>query len=142
MSPLHSIKHMDNIRLISPAVIWTFTIPGRPVTKKNHQRIVMAGKYPKIIQSEQYLRYENEAGWFLKPLKIDFPVNVKGVYYMPTRHKVDLCNLLAATCDILVKYGVLADDNSRIIFGHDGSRVEYDKDNPRTEIEITKQEGP
>ena len=37
---------------------------------------------------------------------------------------------------MLVKYGVLKDDNSEIITSHDGSRVLYDKDNPRTEVTI------
>ena len=55
---------------------------------------------------------------------------------MPTKHRVDLVNLLEATCDILVKVNVLEDDNSNIIISHDGSRVLYDKDNPRVEIEI------
>ena len=55
---------------------------------------------------------------------------------MPTRHKVDLTNLLNATCDILVEAGTIEDDNSRIIVSHDGSRVLYDKENPRVEIEI------
>ena len=47
-----------------------------------------------------------------------------------------MSNLMAATHDILVKYGVLADDNRDIIASVDGSRVHYDKKNPRTEIEI------
>ena len=59
---------------------------------------------------------------------------------MPTRHRVDLVNLLEATCDILVECGLLADDNSKIVVSHDGSRVEYDKYNPRVEIEITPAE--
>lgn len=80
------------------------------------------------------------AGWYIpsKGAKIHDPVNVKGVYYMPTRHRVDLCNLLEATCDILTHYGVLEDDHSRIVASHDGSRVRYDKDNPRVEITITE----
>ena len=40
--------------------------------------------------------------------------------------------------DILVLAGVLADDNSSIAVAHDGSRVLYDKDEPRTEITITE----
>ena len=55
---------------------------------------------------------------------------------MPTRRRVDLVNLLEATDDVLVHYGVLEDDNSNIIVSHDGSRVFYDKENPRTEIYI------
>jgi Holliday junction resolvase RusA-like endonuclease len=59
---------------------------------------------------------------------------------MQTRRKVDLTNLLNAINDILVKYEILADDNSSIVFSMDGSRVFYDKENPRTEITITEVE--
>ena len=69
---------------------------------------------------------------------INYPVNVQCLYYMKTKRKVDLNNLLEATTDILVKYKILEDDNSKIVASHDGSRVYYDKDNPRTEIIITK----
>jgi Holliday junction resolvase RusA-like endonuclease len=51
---------------------------------------------------------------------------------------VDLVNLVEATCDILVDAGVLVDDNSGIVTSHDGSRVLYDKTDPRVEIEITE----
>lgn len=69
---------------------------------------------------------------------IDYPVNVKAVFYMQTKRKVDLTNLHEALHDILVKYGVLEDDNFKIIQSTDGSRVSYDKWNPRTEVEITR----
>ena len=36
----------------------------------------------------------------------------------------------------MVTCGLLADDNRDIIAGTDGSRVYYDKENPRTEVEI------
>ena len=57
---------------------------------------------------------------------------------MQTRRKVDLTNLHEALHDILVKYGVLEDDNFKIIQSTDGSRVSYDKWHPRTEVEITR----
>lgn len=83
-----------------------------------------------------------DCGPYLRPpLKpIDYPVNIKAVYYMPTNRRVDLCNLHEALCDILVKYGVIADDNFKIVHSMDGSRVYKDKNNPRTEILITKVE--
>lgn len=56
---------------------------------------------------------------------------------MPTRRRCDLTNMLEAVDDIMVKYKLLQDDNCKIIVGHDGSRVLYDKENPRTEITIT-----
>jgi Endodeoxyribonuclease RusA. len=117
-----------------------FTIPLPPVTKKNHSQIFRnksTGR-PYIVPSKQYKEYEEQAGYYI-PYKwqmIDKPVNVQAVFYMQTKRKVDLTNLLSAICDVLVHYGVLVDDNSNIIVSHDGSRVLYDKDRPRTEIEI------
>ena len=55
-------------------------------------------------------------------------------------HEAYSCDLIEATCDILVTAGVLADDNSRIVAAHDGSRVDYDKQNPRVEIWIEEME--
>lgn len=118
----------------------TMTIGITPRTKKNSQQIVtkkVKGKsIPIIIPSKAYRQYEKDAGLFIKGkgLKIDYPVNLKVLYYMPTRRKVDLVNLLEATCDILVKYEVLQDDNSEIVKSHDGSRVLLDRENPRAEI--------
>ncbi len=119
-----------------------FTIPGRPITKKNSSRMVRNHATGKMfpIPSQQYKDYEAAAGWYIpcKGRKIAERINLACVYYMPTRHKVDLANLLAATCDILVHYGVLEDDNSDIVASHDGSEVRYDKESPRVEITITE----
>lgn len=119
------------------------TIYGNPKTKKNSQRIIWAGKHPKLIPSEAYEKYERDAklqiiGRYRQQLS--GPVNVRCVYYMETRRRVDLVNLLEATDDILVATSVLLDDNSQVIAGHDGSRVRYDKNCPRVEIEITEME--
>lgn len=112
-----------------------------PRSKKNSQQILRgAGGRPFISQSRQYKEYEREC---LKQLKdkhkqrIDSPVNVQMIFYMPTRRRVDLGNLQAAMCDILVKGGVLADDNRNIVAGMDGSRVFWDKNDPHVDIEIT-----
>lgn len=117
-------------------------IPIAPVTKKNHQRIVR-GRYgaPMVIPSAQYEAYQQAAAWHCKGGEtIAEPVEVKCLFYMPTRRKVDLTNLLEAIDDILVYAGILADDNSSIIVSHDGSRVLYDKENPRTEVYISRYE--
>jgi Holliday junction resolvase RusA-like endonuclease len=116
------------------------TIPIDPRTKKNSQQIIMAKGRPIIIPSKQYKQYEKEALLYIKriPEPIDYPVNVECHFYMATRRRVDLNNLLECATDVLVKAGVLADDNSNIIVSHDGSRVHYDKANARTEILITE----
>ena len=56
---------------------------------------------------------------------------------MRTRRPIDLTNLNEAIHDILVKAKVLMDDNRNIIASTDGSRVYWDKTNPRVEITIT-----
>ena len=81
--------------------------------------------------------------WYLTPKPKD-PLSgryrVATVFYMPTRRKVDLTNLLEACHDTLVSAKILADDNNAIIASVDGSRVMYDKENPRTEIFIEELE--
>lgn len=115
-----------------------FTIHLEPRTKKNHQRIAMKGGRPFILPSLQYKQYEHDCGYYIKRRSkpIDYPVNIKCLFYMKTRRKCDLTNLLEAIDDILTHYGVIADDNYCIVAAHDGSRVYVDKDNPRTEVII------
>ena len=117
-----------------------FVIPVAPRTKKNSQRIVTIGGHPRVIPSRAYKDYEEAAGYYLPHLKepISAPVNVSAVFYMPTHRRVDLVNLEEALLDVLVRYGVLEDDNSKIVAMMDGSRVDYDKEYPRTECFITR----
>jgi Holliday junction resolvase RusA-like endonuclease len=123
--------------------MFNFTIPLAPISKKNSQRILRNRRTGKrfIAPSEAYEKYEAAAAVFIpRSVHINEPVNIKCLFYMPTRRKCDLTNLLEAIDDVLVKTGLLADDNYTIIESHDGSRVYYDKENPRTEIYITKAE--
>lgn len=122
------------------------TIPLPPVTKKNSQRIMHSSKTGAsfIMPSQKYIDYEAEAVWHCKKARvqhpIEKPVEVKCLFYMPTRRRVDLTNLLESIDDVLVRAGVLKDDHSGIIVSHDGSRVLYDKDNPRTVLFIREME--
>lgn len=120
-----------------------FTIPIKPVSKKNSLRIVMNPKThkPFVIQSKLYVDYEKNVKQFIPTSHkepIDYPINLKCIFYMPSRRRIDLCNLEEAISDVLVKYGILADDNRNIVASYDGSMVLYDKENPRTEVEISK----
>lgn len=118
------------------------TIELNPVTKKNSQRIVQCGSYSKIMPSKSYVQYEKDCGYYLKrpETPITQQCEVKCLFYMKTKRRVDLTNLLEAVDDVLVKYGILEDDNSKIIVSHDGSRVLYDPKFPRTEIIIKTME--
>ena len=123
------------------------TIPLNPITKKNHGRIVQkrlaSGKtLPIMLPSEAYIKYEKECKQYMPKLNkpIDYPVNLRCLYFMETKRKCDITNLLQATCDVLTKYKVIEDDNYSVISSFDGTRVYYDKDNPRAVICIEKKD--
>lgn len=125
-----------------------FTIPVHPVSKKNSQQIItLRTKYGKsrniIIPSKKYKEFEAECLPFFTQVKeqagvVDFPVNMAVSFFVSKKFKYDLTNLLEAIDDAAVKSGFILDDNRDIIAGHDGSRVYYDKYNPRIEITITE----
>ena len=136
-----------------------FTLPVEGKTKKNHPQIVWKkqpfqikiGKFvastipytPFIIPSKGYSEFETEVIPYFERVKaeagsVNFPINMQVVFYMKTKRLCDLTNLLAAVDDAAVKSGFIADDNRDIIASHDGSRVFYDKYNPRIEITITE----
>lgn len=119
------------------------SIPVRPVTKKNSQQIITNPKTgrPFIIPSKQFRDFEKECKPYMLQIKneigvIKYPVNVQCIFYVDCKLKYDLTNLLEAIDDVLVNYGILLDDNRDILAAHDGSRVFYDKFNPRIEITI------
>lgn len=116
-----------------------FTIPLAPVSKKNSQQILTNKKTGRsfISPSKAYKDYEKSALWYIPRGKtINVPVSVKCLFYMPTLRACDLTNLLEAVDDVLVEAGLIADDNYTIINNHDGSRVLYSKERPRTEVYI------
>lgn len=136
---LSDTKHGD--------VLYTATIPLEPRSKKNSMEIKWRqGKtrqIPFISQSDIYKQYEKDSGWWLKRPKtgaISEKVNVQMIFYRSNKRTIDLPNLENAILDILVKYGVLTDDNFNIVYSMDGSKVLIDKDRPRTEIIITRYE--
>ena len=117
-----------------------FTLEVVPHSKKNSSQIcrLKNGK-TLLLPSKLYKKFENECLELIQEdlkLHINKPVNIKAHFYCKTRRKIDLTNLLEALDDMLVKSGVLEDDNRNIIAGHDGSRVYWDKERPRIEIWI------
>ncbi len=125
-----------------------YTIPLDPRTKKNHLRIAGSGarcpacrRYLRqyVLQSRAHDTYKQQALPYLAPRPADpisTPVHVRYLFYKKTHGIVDKSGLSQAADDLLVAAGILDDDNSRILVSHDGTRVLYDKENPRTEIWI------
>jgi len=125
-----------------------YTIPLEPYTKKNSHRIAGRGErcpycgkfhYQFIRNGNDTLKYAVDASKFLFPkptVPIESQVTLVYKIYTKTHRVVDDLNLYEALDDILVKFDILKDDNRKIIRSRDGSRVLYDKDNPRSEIYI------
>lgn len=131
-------KAVEPISNPEPSLI---IIPGRPITKKNSQRIIINRNTGRrqVIQSERYVDYEESSLWYLKKYRhISFagPVCVTAHYWLPDRRGwPDLIGLLQATCDILEKSGII--DNDRNIVSVDGSRIMgVDRENPRVEVAV------
>lgn len=126
----------------------SYVIPLDTRTKKNHQTI--AGSGPKCPlcgkRKKQFIRqghantaYTAQAAQYLSPRPprpIEGPVWIQYRIFMKTRRRVDDLNLYASLDDLLVKEGVLQDDNISVIRCRDGSFVGYDKEAPRAEIYI------
>lgn len=124
-------------------MIYTFTILGRPYTKKNSPIRTKTG----IIQSKQYRDYEADAikqirlqmidnyGRILEPTSC--PVELMAQYYMPNRQGwPDAIGLLQATADILEKAGVITNDRQIVKIANNRLIDGIDKERPRTEIEL------
>ena len=119
----------------------SFIINVPPRTKKNSSQVIHHGGRSFVVPSKHYQKFEKDC---LKSIPssyrngINTPVNIKALFYVDSRRRVDLTNLLNALDDMLVKANVIEDDNCKIAAGHDGSRVYYDKEEPRIEVFISE----
>lgn len=128
---------------------YKLTILGNPASKKNSQVVAWNNKThrPFISQSDRYKRWAKEVTkqlnlWVDRPeLPFNIPVRLTYVFYKDSRRLCDDLNLSAAMDDILVQASVIVDDNRDWVSDHDGTRVFYDKENPRVEITITEVKG-
>ena len=107
---------------------YTYTILGNPRPKKRNLKPIIEYAKSAAIQLAQQEK---------PPIPINTKINLKCIFYRSDKRKTDLTNLLNSICDILILSDVILDDNYNIIIGMNGSRVCYDKENPRVEITIT-----
>lgn len=115
-------------------------LPGSIRIKKNSKRIVKAGGSRKIVPSKAYKQWENDAR---KSIMVQLPVTWDGhakAVHVQVRafyrgKKPDLSGVLESVGDCCE--GLIWNDDGQIE-SWDGSRVEHDKKNPRTEIYVWK----
>ena len=125
-----------------------FIIIGNPPIKKNSRPVhfnrktgrVFLGKSKNLEAAEEYalIQIQQQSQDIAEPLPIQYKMHVKFLFYRGDRRNVDMDNLLAFPQDILQKAGII--ENDCLIESYDGTRKYYDKENPRTEIFISKYE--
>jgi Holliday junction resolvase RusA-like endonuclease len=96
-----------------------------------------------LLPSKQYQQFEKDAmqqllGLYGNIEPIKEAVNLKAIFYREANYKSDLVNYMQALQDVLVKAGILEDDNVKVVYSIDGSRVLTDKHYPRIDVEIER----
>jgi Holliday junction resolvase RusA-like endonuclease len=143
----------DEYKLIDGELIYKFTIPSSPATKKNSNRIIRNKGFMKVIPSERFMKYQTFCKSFLEPLRkdknlypIDCGISVKIRVATDKWIVPDYTNVCQALGDILQHFGVI--ENDKWIHWTDGDSknnipeehwfLGVDKENPRMEIEIRR----
>lgn len=115
------------------SLLYSLTIPGRPIVKKNTQRTVGRGRATRRISSPQFVEWESRAMAELlgqlkrKPREAITRECVAHFrfFFANRQSEADVSNLIEGPQDLLVKAGVLKDDRLIVClsawkyFGHE-----------------------
>ena len=94
---------------------YLYQITGSIISKKNRYRTGnwFFYKDKKTVEREADVFGQLQKQWVPK-IQIEQPVRVKAFFVMESNRKHDLTNMRQSIEDMLVKYGFLKDDNSKI----------------------------
>lgn len=124
----------------------SFTIPGRATTKKTHQNVVYVKGHPRVLPSQQYVKYEKSCkepclkAWKAKKkAAMDFGIGIYLKIHLNNWIVGDHTGYMQAIGDILQKWEVIADDSWIAWLSSEEHWLgEVDKENPRIEIKIVR----
>ena len=127
---------------VNKGVFLSLVFMGEPTVKKNGNPTKNGMRLP----NKHYQPYADLNIPLLQQLKelrkilmIQTPVTLEFQLYRTNHRRVDISNLYEAPQDIMVRAGILIDDNCDIVVSHhQDSRVRYNKEFPRTEIYFHK----
>jgi Holliday junction resolvase RusA-like endonuclease len=111
------------------------TLLGQVPSLKNRKQLFIRGGKPAMVSNKLHRDWEIDALWQLKGKAVvtDYPATLTCIFYNGDKRKRDNSNMLDSVQDVLVKAGILEDDNCWLL-DVGGLHSEYDKDNPRVEI--------
>lgn len=126
------------IKIISPLFV---DLPRK--TKKDKRVYLNLNVYRNLnrfTNGDAKKKYCEDMGKQLKGLKLKTPVRITYVLFKGSKRKTDRANILSIiekfSCDALVHWGCLIDDEDKFIFSTEYFTGGIDKTNPRCEIEI------
>ncbi len=114
----------------------TLTLKGSPVSTNTVYATMCRGNYPSRYMTnrgrdrKEAYQWEARQQWKGQPIKGDVELIIR--LYFKTKAKSDWDNFHKISCDALT--GIVWIDDSQIIRAT--VEKEYDKENPRTEIEV------
>ena len=140
----HTLAPEEN--LPDGTLLLQFTIPGRPATKKTHQRVVRRGGFTRILPSEQYERYEKECKPYCEAVwrdlgkePLNFGVSVCIKVAVDTWTIGDVTGYQQSIGDIIEKHGIVANDMWIHWTDEDTHAIlPPDKENPRVDITVRR----
>lgn len=136
------MERVQKIYKDDPDCIDFIVIPGNPAIKKNSNTTAKGMRLP----NKNYAPYEELNVEYLKEYYSELyydkstPITLKFFFYKDTKRKTDISNLYEAPQDVMVKAGILEDDESEIVVSHhtDSRVIKTEKEFPRTEIYFYK----
>jgi hypothetical protein len=122
--------------------MYNLILPLPIPSKKNSKRIIINRGRPRILSSKEYIDWENSMFYYLLKEKITNlhleSVHIELRFYPKDKKQFDMSNKVESIFDLLVRYKTLVDDNFKIIKSYNVVFVDYDKINPRVEVDIYK----
>lgn len=116
-----------------------FTLTGHIVSKKNSKRAFMRNGRQFVLPSLAYADWEKDALRQLtiqKVRPVQSPVSLKMNLWARDNRTSDLENKVSSIQDLLVKAGIIPDDDWKTLPEVSAIYMGLDKKNPRAEVEL------
>lgn len=112
---------------------------GHIVSKKNSKQVFVRNGRVIVLPSKAYRIWEDDALWQIKAQRVqpvDGPVSLKMALWAKDLRSSDLENKVSSVQDMLVKAGVLPDDDWKSVPKIEAEYMGVDREMPRCEVQL------